>query len=211
MSARPYIKTLNRRPRASIPIAYGPTSSASKAVSSLKGLLSGDLYDIPYELSREPGIVDTIGEFISKKFPGQNINASDVANLASKLKVPLVAAVGIAAAAGLTYLVYKMYKNRATISETASKFLSDVKATAPDLSRVPGWLDSIKHEVGEALRSDNPASIVERLVGIKNAVLGHQNTIAPAGAGIDFFIDMEPRYRTPRPDIHIGGGLKVPI
>ncbi len=200
-----HIKTLRRTTARvnGIPLAYGTTSGASRALSSLKGLIgSNDLYDIPYELTREPGVADRIGEYISTNFPNLGVNAATIGTIASKLKMPLVAAVGVAAAAGLAYLVYKLYTNRETIPETIRTFMNDVKSTAPDLSKIPGWFESIKNEVSNAVSGKSPATILERLVKIKNAVLGHQTTIAPAGGSINYF--------SPTP-ARSGGGLKVPL
>lgn len=146
---------------------------------------------------------ERIQEFVAQNLPKLDISPAAIAGLASKLKMPLIAAVGVAAVAGLAYLVYKLYTNRASISETISTVMSDLKNIAPDLTRIPGWLDSIKKEVSDAFSGDAPSAL-KKLIKIKDAVLDHQKSINPSGvgAGINMFGQSAPRHR------HRGAGLK---
>lgn len=145
--------------------------------------------------------LELIKEFFTMNAP--DISLANITALASKLKMPLLIAVGIAAVAAIIYLVYKVYTNRESIQAAIDEFMADLKNVAPDLVKIPGWLDSIKHEISDAFSMENPAGIVERLVKIKDAVMGHQKTISPAnmGSGLLYI----PGHS------HHGGGLKVPL
>lgn len=159
-------------------------------------------------------VPDRIREFFFQNAPtiASNMDIDKLDEILGKLKMPLVVAIGIAAAASLAYLVYKLYTNRATIAETIDNVMKDLKAVAPDLTKIEGWADSIKKEVTDALYSNSPDTALERLVKIKDAVLGHQKSMTGSvGSGINFL--HEKRYRRVTRPIRAnrGGGIKVPM
>lgn len=187
----------------------------SGVASSLKSGLSSLLpaATLRARKSADPAgfsVGERIREFIFQNAPSaaQDLDMDKIMEFASKLKMPLVALVGIAAAASIIYLVYKLYTNRASIAATIDNMMADLKSVAPDLTRVPGWFDTIKREVVEAFSADNPASVVERLVKIKDAVIGHQQTIGDGkvGAGINYLLTPRGRRKGRR-----GAGMKVPL
>jgi len=154
-------------------------------------------------------VPDRIREFFFQNVPNlaANMDMDKISEISSKLKMPLLVTVGIAAAAGLAYLVYKLYTNRSSIATTVDNVMTDLKSIAPNLTKVEGWFDTIKKEVTDALSTDSPASALERLVKIKDAVIGHQKTITgTVGSGINFLHDARPRHTRGR-----GAGLRTPM
>lgn len=161
-------------------------------------------------------VPDRIREFFFQNAPtiAANMDMDKIGEITSKLKMPLVVTIGIAAAAGLAYLVYKLYTNRATIAETVDNIMKDLKSVAPDLTKVEGWAESIKKEVSDALSGNSPDSALEKLAKIKDAVMGHQKSMTGAvGSGINFL--REPRRvrgpNAPYAGRRRGAGLKVPL
>lgn len=165
-----------------------------------------------------PSMASNIKEFFALNFPSL-IDPAAIANMASKVKLPLGIAVGVAAVAGLAYAVYKLWTGQWKLPEAVKSILDDLKAAAPDLTKLPGWFDSIKAEVNDAFKSDNPATIVERLTKIRDAVMGHQKSINPSGSGggIDFFYDLGLRHHGINPPggrlkpYGAGRGVKIPM
>lgn len=154
-------------------------------------------------------VPDRIREFFFQNAPtiASNIDMDTIGEITSKLKMPLLVTVGIAAAAGLAYLVYKLYTNRASIASTIDNVMQDLKSVAPDLTKVEGWADNIKQEVTSALSSDSPATALEKLVKIKDAVMGHQKSISGhVGSGINHLRERPSRHPRGR-----GAGLKTPM
>ena len=152
---------------------------------------------------------ERIREFIFQNAPkiAQDMDMEKLGEIASKLKMPLVVAVGVAAAAGFAYLIYKLYTNRATIAETIDNIMADLKSIAPDLSKIEGWAEHVKKEVSEALSSHSADTALERIVKIKDAVLNHQvNTSGRVGHGINFLQQSQRRPVRGR-----GAGLKTPM
>jgi hypothetical protein len=161
--------------------------------------------------SADPGgfsVPDRIREFFFQNAPNiaRDIDMDKIGEIAGKVKMPLLVTVGIAAAAGLAYLVYKLYTNRASIASTIDNVMQDLKSIAPDLTKVEGWAENIKKEVTDALSTDSPATALEKLVKIKDAVMGHQKSITGnVGSGIDFLREHRARARVR------GAGIKTPM
>lgn len=194
------IKVLHRRHApSSLPVAapsLGP-------ISALMGSLGSFFRDTGTQMARarktadgEPfGIVDRVREFINMNAPGITLDDAasglTLAQLLSKVKGPATAVLGAAALATIAFLVYKLYTNRASIAETVDRFMADLRSTAPDLIKVPGWLDSMRRSVATALKSDSPAAAVSALADMKGDVIERQESIAPdrVGSGIDVFRD----------------------
>jgi hypothetical protein len=158
------------------------------------------------------GMLDRIKESIVFNAPGIASAASSLSGLLdsdvlgqvlSRLKLPAIAALGVAFVSGLAYLAYKLY-NRYTTSgadEAVEKIMADLSNTAPDLMKVEGWYDKILGEVIDAVESSNdPSVLVEKIAAIKTAVIEHQKTISPEriGSGISLFAGRKK-----------GGGLRV--
>lgn len=157
----------------------------------------------------DTGILDSVISMISSR--ASDISMADITTLAAKLKMPVLIILGIAAAAAIIYLVYKVYTNREPIGRAINEFIEDIKRIAPDLTRIPGWLESIKHKITNAFQSKNPASAVSELAGVKAAVIEHQKTIGPVGSGIDFFDSLGCHPKQLPAHSRRGAGLKVPM
>lgn len=205
--------TARRNPLNSLPSMPAELNTGNKIISSIKGLIT-DIrgHDIPYELEKSD-TTKAISSYVANNFGNTSLATSfipAIRDIAAKLKLPAIATVGVAAAAGLAYLVYKVYTNRESISDAVKKFVEDMKSVAPDLTKIPGWIDSIKTEVLNAFNSDNPASALEKLVRIKDAILGHQKSMnhTNIGSGINFFEDcMEANHRVS----NNGSGIKMAV
>ncbi len=204
---------------------------APAASSSLPGLFSSKVNDIRDRFasmftqasrarkSADPegfSVPDRIREFFFQNAPSiaSGIDMEKIGEMVKGLKLPLLVAVGVAAAAGIAYLVYKLYTNRATIAESVDSVMNDLKSVAPDLTKIDGWADSIKKEVTDAFASGNPNTAFERLVKIKDAVMGHQHSISGhVGSGINHLVRQNStrRYYQPRRLQGRGAGLKSPM
>jgi hypothetical protein len=191
------VKVLHRRPGPTVVTSLpGLTSAVPPSTSGIGSLIGDTAGSAASSFSAA-----AIQSFLASKI--SSVDAASVASLAGTLKVPLLIALGIAAAAALAYLVYLVYTHREPIGNAINKVIADLKSIAPDLTAIPGWLDNIKREVADAFSSSNPATALEKLAKIKKAVLGHQVGINPSnvGSGIDLFGHHS----------HMGGGLKVPM
>ncbi len=191
------VKVLRRiqRPQKNMPDLFDSRLDAIKSLFSLRGARKS-------ASGESPSAIESVKEFFTMNAP--DISISSIAEMASKLKTPLIVALGVAAVAAIIYLVYKVYTNKEPIQKAISDFIADIRNVAPDLTAVPGWLDSIRNEVVEAFAAGSPATIVERLVRIKNAVLGHQKSINSNNIGRGLL-------ELPSPGKHVGYGLKVPM
>jgi len=122
------------------------------------------------------------------------MNNTTLRDILSKLKLPLIATLGISFIAGLAYLAYRLYTNYTTTRkrETIDTIMKDIEATAPDLVGVQGWRESIRNEVEEATNRNTPADLVSAIAGIKSAVIKHQHSINAEniGSGINMFAAM---------------------
>jgi|ERR1700744_1674967 len=164
-------------------------------------------------------VAERVGEFIARNKPNLNIDTSAIASIASKLKVPGLALLGVAFVAGVSYLAYKLYRKWSDSNAEAAinKIMEDLKSTAPDLFKIPGWADQVRNEVIEAVSSGNDVAMTEKILQIKTAVVEKQNSMGkPVGAGIDLFYDKQsPRYtkreRSYMPNLYHGRGLVSPI
>ncbi len=223
------VKVLMRRP--------GPGAASAAALSpppqtSLYNTITGRLSDLFTAASRarkpasgEPlSVLSRIKEFFVFNAPHVNIPTERLAELVSKVKMPLIAALGVAAVAGIAFLVYKLYKHfnerspeqlKQRREKLINDFMMDIKAVAPDLVKVEGWFQSIEREVLAALDTDDEAEIVARLAKIKEAAIEHQANTAgkdSVGGGIDFFARERSRKRPQRPvrpNVHAGDGIRV--
>lgn len=152
------------------------------------------------------GFLDKVKEFIH--FHAPKVNMGLLSDMLSRAKGPLLATLGVAAAAGLAYLAYKIYKNRHEIPGAVNKLMEDIRSAAPDLLKVQGWAESIRKNISDTLHeyADDPSKLVNKLAQLKNTILGHQTSIAPVGQGINIIVAMKAKKRP-----HKGAGIRVPI
>lgn len=167
-----------------------------------------------------PSILEKIREFITQNVPKFSGDTQFVSDLVQKLKVPAIAALGIAFVGGLAYLAYRLYKHHTqkNVDSTVSAVMADIQSTTPDLLKIPGWADTIRAEVTAAASAGgDPAAFVEKIAAIKSAVIAHQKSINPSRVGsgfnmISFRISPGLRgHRRAQQRSGTGGGIKVPI
>lgn len=186
MELDPHVKILRRYPKITqLPedtIRRGIIPAGAKLIGSIPNLASApkkasSIYD------KVVGALGAASLAVSPDFAGKMVNVIPKAG---------VAAIGIAAVAGLIYLVYKLWKahqtgDRRSIIDTArhlaNEVLEDFKHSAPDLFAIPGWLDQIKRQIADAVGSGDPATVLGRLASIKEEIVGHQGRMDPAKIG----------------------------
>lgn len=144
--------------------------------------------------------IDKVREFIH--FNAPKVDLGEISEMLGRAKLPLLAVLGVTAAAGIAYLAYKAYHNRGNIGAIVSKLMDDIKATAPDVMKVPGWFESVRTHISDAVNSlaDSPAKLINKLAKIKEEMINHQSQIAPAGSGINLCAKR-----------HSGKGIRSPI
>lgn len=169
-------------------------------------------------------VFDRVKEFFV--FNGPRIDLETLQQLMSKVKMPLLIALGVAAAAAVAYGVYRLYKHFSTAKTEEERqqaeenaletFVKDVRSVAPDLMKIEGWEASLRAEAEKAiLEHSDPASLVEKLTKIKAAAKEHQESINPANVGSGLGL-MEIKAMTRRPGKQqkhkkVGRGARVPM
>lgn len=150
------------------------------------------------------GLIDKVREFIH--FNAPKVNLSAITDILSKVKTPLIATLGIAFVAGISYIAYKIYTNRESIKHGIDQIMKDITSTAPDLLKVPGWAQSIYDTVSNYVHqySHEPSKLISKIMEVKDMIIKHQSTINPANVGSG--INMIKHMRS-----HHGGGIKAPI
>lgn len=124
-----------------------------------------------------------------------------------RLKLPLVAIVGVAAVAGLAYLAYRLWNARrnhqgaAEEHKAASMITKDFEDSVPDLIAA-GWGDTIKQGVADIVHSAPESEFVDRLARFKAELMEKQAKIAevPHGGSLLNLISRR-----------AGGGIAVPL
>jgi hypothetical protein len=141
------------------------------------------------------GMIDKVREFIH--FNAPKVNLSAITDILSKVKTPLLATLGIAFVAGISYIAYKVYTNRESIKHAVEQIVKDIKDTAPDLFKVPGWAQSIYDTVSDYVHkyAQEPSKLISKIAEIKDTIMSHQSTINPAnmGSGINMIKHMKSR------------------
>jgi hypothetical protein len=142
------------------------------------------------------------------------VDSGVLRQMLSKMKVPLIAAVGIASVAGLAYLAYRLWESRQEHSgvtqqekTTAQIFMEDLRKSAPDLFKIEGWQDTVARHVTEIIRTADAADLVAKLAKLKEEVLEQQSKIGPPQHGGGFMLK---RLTSVRRHGH-GGGIAAPL
>lgn len=137
--------------------------------------------------------VDRIKESIVFNAPAlaAAMDKGTLMSLLSKLKLPIMITLGIAAIAAIAYLAYRLYTHYTSKKreETIDTIMKDIEATAPDLVNIEGWRESIRNEVEEAVSAKDAQHMVAKVAEIKANVIKHQQSINPTnvGSGINVF------------------------
>jgi hypothetical protein len=188
------VKTLRRIPQGSIHINPAPTQASL-------GILRGGLTDIGARVasalatrkSADGGplsIGERVQEFIARNAPNITIDPTFVFDTLKKMKTPIIAALGIAAVAGLVYLSYRLYKHFTApkANEAANTMMADLHNLAPDVFAIDGWEAAVRSRV-EAAVNAGPEGMVEQLAQIKAELQEMQHKTKPEalGAGINMF------------------------
>lgn len=196
------VKTLRRITQQQRNIVAGTdTVAQSSVLGRLFGSAGDEGAEFLYRIGRHRksaddlplSTIDRIKESIVFNAPAlaSAMDKGTIMNLLSKLKLPIMITLGIAAIASIAYLAYRLYGHYTAKKkqETIDAIMKDIEATAPDLVNVPGWRESIRNEVDEATSSKDAQHMVERVAAIKASVIKHQQTINPnnVGSGINIY------------------------
>lgn len=177
-----------------------PPSKVVSSLSALKGLLSGVSESAASAMQHRRAADDMplsfferVNEFIARNAP--NIEPGAVMDTLSKAKVPILVTLGVAAAAGLGYLAYRLYKHFTAKSaqETITTIMEDFRSVAPSIFEVSGWPEQIKADVTAAVNA-GPEEMVKRVAEIKATLISKQQKTDPkrGGGGINVFQRLPP-------------------
>lgn len=190
------VKILMRRPGPQIGSTILPSSAPTvSSLPSIKNILAGVGSKISSAFATRKSasgealsFVEKVGEFIARNVP--SVDVSTVIGLMSAAKIPVLAALGVAAAGGIVYLAYKLYKHftEKGAKETIATIMKDLRDIAPDIFNVPGWAEQIETDVAAAVES-GPEEMINKIADIKTTLLEKQRATSPKniGAGINVF------------------------
>lgn len=190
------VKILMRRPGPSLgSVLSQPSPPPVSSLPTFKNILTGlgDKISSAFATRKSASgdalsFVEKVGEFIARNVP--SIDPITVMNLMSAAKVPALAALGVAAAAGIVYMAYRLYKHftEKGARETIETIMKDLRDTAPDVFNVPGWAEQIEEDVTTAVGA-GPEEMINKIAQIKNTLIEKQRATAPKniGAGLNVF------------------------
>ena len=121
------------------------------------------------------------------------IDKEAVFGLIKRLKLPIVATIGIAAVAGLTYLAYRLFKSRqegqpkqsqeALKVETVETVMEDLHNIAPGILSIESWRQWAVQKVTDAIGTKTGDQLVEELAKISASLKEKQAQLNPTGGG----------------------------
>lgn len=210
------VKVLMRRPGPKIGSIIPQSTPSVSSLPGLKTMFSnlGDKLSSAFATRKSASdgplsFIEKVGEFVSRNAP--SVDPITVMSLMSAAKVPTLVALGVAAAAGIVYLAYKLYKHftEKGARETIEVIVKDLRNVAPDIFNVPGWAEQIEADVTAAVNS-GPEEMINKIAAIKATLLEKQKATAPKnlGSGINMFIQPHRHIPTNLHSIHgHGAGL----